>query len=58
MGDKQECDMNNQDYMDLQKYHDEKWKEVKKVLDRFDMFASYTVNDYEKAMGDIREIAG
>lgn len=50
--------MVDQDYVDLQKYHDEKWKQVKKVLDRFVLFKNYTTNDYEKAMGDIREITG
>lgn len=44
---------------DLQSLLDEKRnqvEEVKKVLDRFTMFGTYTIRDYENAMGDLRRL--
>lgn len=47
-----------QEYMDLQNYHDGKMKEVRKIVNRFKLFGTYTQHDYDCAMGDLAEIVG
>ena len=47
-----------EDLLDQIEYERLKIKEIKKIVDRFKLFETYTQHNYDCAFGDIREITG